>query len=203
MATFSFSSRLPFLLVLLLCCASFGSSDFAQDKANCQDTLVSLATCLTYVEGQAKAPTPDCCDGLSKILSKNRTCLCVLIKDRNEPGLGITFNATLAMNLPTVCHASSNISECPELLHLPPHSKEAQIFEQFGKANQGNASSGHAPDGSLATPATSSSTTSSGHKINGGRCSRYVEGTKWLGLVVGGVWVTPLLLVATLVYDIK
>ncbi|URD95543.1 Protease inhibitor/seed storage/LTP family [Musa troglodytarum] len=194
----SSSSRLPFLLVLLLCCASFGGSDFAHDKAECQDTLVSLATCLTYVEGQAKAPTPDCCDGLSKILSKNRTCLCVLIKDRNEPGLGIKFNATLAMDLPTVCHASSNISECPKLLGLPPHSKEAQIFEEYGKANQGSASSGHA-DGSVATPATSSPTTSSGHEINGGRCSRYVEGTKWLRLVVGGVWVTPLLLVATLV----
>ncbi|KAH7661865.1 Bifunctional inhibitor/lipid-transfer protein/seed storage 2S albumin protein [Dioscorea alata] len=72
------------------------------------------------------------------MVEKSPKCLCVLIKDRNEPGLGFTFNVTRALSLPNVCRSSANISDCPRLLNLPKDSKDAQIFEQFG-----NSSSSH------------------------------------------------------------
>ncbi|XP_038978879.1 uncharacterized protein LOC120109206 isoform X1 [Phoenix dactylifera] len=129
------SSQLPYLLLLvILGLFSFASSDFASDRAECANQLTGLATCLTYVENRASTPTPDCCSGLKQVLATNRKCLCVLIKDRDEPGLGIKLNVTTAMALPSVCRASSNISECPKLLNLPPGSAEAQIFEQYGRS---------------------------------------------------------------------
>ncbi|WOL19662.1 hypothetical protein Cni_G28464 [Canna indica] len=185
----SSSSRFVSVLaaLLLFCCVPLGRSDLAKDKEECQDTLVGLATCITYVEGKAKAPTPDCCSGLSRILKTNRKCLCVLIKDRDEPGLGLTFNATLAMSLPTVCRASgANISECPVLLGLPPHSKEAQIFEQFGSGNK--AATGGS---SAAAVEGSSSTGKDDAKGSGGGRSKYA----------GERAATPVLfLIATLVF---
>ncbi|XP_066398794.1 non-specific lipid transfer protein GPI-anchored 14-like isoform X2 [Miscanthus floridulus] len=117
--------------------------DFAADRAECSDTLVGLATCLTYVQEQATAtaPTPDCCAGLKTVLQSSRKCLCVLIKDRDNPNLGLKLNVTKALGLPAVCNAPANISDCPRLLNLPPDSKDAQVFEQFAKqaAAQGSA----------------------------------------------------------------
>ncbi|XP_039139622.1 non-specific lipid transfer protein GPI-anchored 13-like [Dioscorea cayenensis subsp. rotundata] len=114
------------------------AGDFAADRAECASNLVGLSTCLTYVQGTGSAPTPDCCSGLEQVVGKSPKCLCVLIKDRNEPGLGFKFNVTRAMSLPDFCHSSANISDCPRLLNLPRDSKDAQIFEQFG-----NSSSSH------------------------------------------------------------
>ena len=71
------------------------------------------ATCLPYVGRQAKAPTPDCCTGLKQVLKDNKKCLCVIIRDRNDPELGLQINVTLALGLPSVCHAPTNVSQCP------------------------------------------------------------------------------------------
>lgn len=109
------SSRLLYFVLVILGLFCFASSDFASDRAECADQLTGLATCLTYVENRASAPTPDCCSGLKQVLAKSRKCLCVLIKDRDQPGLGIKINVTTALSLPTVCHASANISECPSM----------------------------------------------------------------------------------------
>ncbi|XP_010542451.1 PREDICTED: protein YLS3-like isoform X2 [Tarenaya hassleriana] len=118
-----------------------GNSDLAQDRAECSEQLVGLATCLPYVGGEAKAPTRDCCAGFKDVVDKSRKCICILIKDRNDPQLGLKINATLAVLLPTLCHQSSpNISACTSLLHLPPNSPEAKEFESLGKI-EGNANS--------------------------------------------------------------
>ncbi|EEE66751.1 hypothetical protein OsJ_23458 [Oryza sativa Japonica Group] len=111
--------------------------DFAADRAECADKLMALSTCLTFVQdgasGGAAAPTPDCCSGLKAVLAASRKCLCVLIKDRDDPNLGLKINVTKALSLPQLCNAPANISDCPRLLNLPPNSKDAQIFEQFAK----------------------------------------------------------------------
>jgi hypothetical protein len=40
--------------------------------------------------------------------------LCVLVKDKDDPNLGIKINATLALSLPSVCGAThANVSHCP------------------------------------------------------------------------------------------
>ncbi|XP_022153758.1 protein YLS3-like [Momordica charantia] len=113
------------VVVLLVGCVR---SNIEQDRAECADQVIGLATCLPYVGGAAKAPTPDCCGGLKLVLQKSKKCLCVLIKDRDDPTLGLKVNLTLALGLPTACHAPADIAECVDLLHLPPNSQEAKDF---------------------------------------------------------------------------
>jgi len=102
------------LMVVLSAPAGVGG-DFAADRAECSDKLVGLATCLTYVQedATAAAPTPDCCAGLETVLQSSRKCLCVLVKDRDDPNLGLKINVTKALRLPAVCNAPANISDCP------------------------------------------------------------------------------------------
>ena len=78
---------LPFLLVLMSVMVSYAMADAAKDREECAQQLVGLATCLLYVGGQSKAPTPDCCIGLKQVLKDNKKCLCVIIRDRNDPEL--------------------------------------------------------------------------------------------------------------------
>lgn len=99
------------LLLLLLLVGSV-SSDLTKDREECGDKLVGLASCLPYVDGEAKTPTIDCCSGLKVVLDKSKKCICILIKDRDDPNLGIKLNATLAIQLPSACHAPANISQC-------------------------------------------------------------------------------------------
>ncbi|KAL8192201.1 hypothetical protein R6Q57_027845 [Mikania cordata] len=119
--------------LVLVCHVTSGADD--KDKEECTEQLVGLATCLAYVGGKAKSPTPDCCSGLKQVLNTNKKCLCVVIKDRNDPDLGLTINVTLALGLPSVCHAPANVTKCPELLHLAPNSTDAQVFYQYGHSS--------------------------------------------------------------------
>ncbi|XP_043690641.1 non-specific lipid transfer protein GPI-anchored 14-like isoform X2 [Telopea speciosissima] len=162
--------------MLLLMMVSCVSSDTAKDREECANSLVGLATCLPYVSETAKAPTLDCCTGLKQVLDKNKKCLCILIKDRNDPSLGIKMNATLAMSLPDTCHAPANISKCPELLHLSPNSPDAQIFEQFANSSKGS--------GTVASGNSSSSNISGQGKSDGGRG----EKRKMVVEMISGVW---------------
>ncbi|XP_057853607.1 non-specific lipid transfer protein GPI-anchored 14 isoform X2 [Cryptomeria japonica] len=103
-------------------------SDFAADQKECGSQLVTLSSCIQYVQGSNKIPTKDCCDGLLQIHKSNPKCLCVLIKDSSNPQLGISINLTLALELPMICKVQTNISTCPALLHMSPSSPEAQVF---------------------------------------------------------------------------
>lgn len=105
------SSAVPYMLVLTLL-FGYGSSNVDQDKAECADQLVGLATCLPYVGGDAKTPTLDCCTGLKQVVEKSKKCLCVLIKDRDDPSLGLKVNATLALQLPGACKVPLNVTKC-------------------------------------------------------------------------------------------
>ncbi|WOK99914.1 hypothetical protein Cni_G08626 [Canna indica] len=132
----------PLLLLLLLLGALIhgASSDTASDLTECGTQLVAMQTCITYVQGTAKAPTPDCCAGLKDVLAKSPKCLCVLVKDHDDPQLPIKINVTRALALPAACSAAANISACPKLLNLPPNSKEAEIFKQAGSTAQAKGS---------------------------------------------------------------
>ncbi|MED6108925.1 Non-specific lipid transfer protein GPI-anchored 14 [Stylosanthes scabra] len=123
------------LAIVVIVGSAMGDSSNDKDKEECTQQLAGLATCLPYVGGGgAKAPTPDCCNGLKQVLKNSKKCLCLIIKDRNDPNLGgLQINVTLALGLPTVCNAPANISKCPELLHMDPKSPEAQVFYQSEK----------------------------------------------------------------------
>lgn len=104
------NKRVTALLLIML--AILANSDLSKDREECADKLVTLASCLPYVGGDANTPTIDCCTSLKLVLDKTKKCICILIKDRNDPKLGFTLNATLAVHLPTACHIPSNISQC-------------------------------------------------------------------------------------------
>ncbi|KAI6695889.1 hypothetical protein NL676_023599 [Syzygium grande] len=130
------------MLVIMTMIANGVSSDLASDKQECGSQLVNLSPCLPFVSGEGKAPSVACCENLRKDSAEDKKCLCMLIRDRNEPDLGFKMNATLALSLPSICHAAVNVSHCPALLHLDPNSPDAQIFEQFTNASHAGSISG-------------------------------------------------------------
>ncbi|KAG8637306.1 non-specific lipid transfer protein GPI-anchored 6 isoform X2 [Manihot esculenta] len=138
-------------------------SDTEQDKTECANQLVGLATCLPYVGGTAKTPALDCCTGLKQVLEKSTKCLCLLIKDRDDPSLGIKINATLAATLPSACKAPANVTQCIDILHLAPNSTDAKVFAGFANIAKGS---------------NSSSTGASEEKSDGGMGKR----SKWVGV---------------------
>ncbi|KAL4311357.1 hypothetical protein GQ457_01G048710 [Hibiscus cannabinus] len=171
---------LPAILVLML--LGLASSDINQDKAECSNQVAVLAPCLPYAEGQAKAPTVDCCSGLKQVVDKTMKCLCLLIKDLNDPSLGLNINATFALALPSTCGVAVNLTDCISLLHLAPNSQVAKLFEGYQKLTKGN------PGGVTTTPTTpsttgnryrgnSNTTSSSGAQKNDGG-----KGQKWAGI---------------------
>ncbi|XVE85048.1 hypothetical protein DITRI_Ditri17bG0061200 [Diplodiscus trichospermus] len=165
---------LKFGLLLVTVMVNSAVADSAQDKEECTQQLVGLATCLPYVGGQAKAPTPDCCSGLKQVLKNNKKCLCVIIKDRNDPDLGLNINVTLALTLPSVCNAPANVSKCPE----------AQVFYQLSKSSNGGAHS-PAPSASVeGNPISSSEGDNIPQKGDGSCCT----GKRWLGLKIITGW---------------
>ncbi|XP_023639167.1 protein YLS3 isoform X2 [Capsella rubella] len=114
-------------------------SDLKQDLKGCQDAMSDLYSCLPFVTNKAKAPDSTCCSTLKVNIDKGQTkkCLCTLVKDRDDPGLGFKVDANRAMSLPSACHVPANISKCPEeLLHLPLDSPASQIFKQFTESSQ-------------------------------------------------------------------
>ncbi|XP_057497853.1 non-specific lipid transfer protein GPI-anchored 14-like [Actinidia eriantha] len=166
--------QLPLIFLTIYVILSCASSDPAKDREECTEQLVGLATCLPYVGGNAKAPTPDCCSGLKQVLKTNKKCLCVIIRDRNDPELGLTINVTLALGLPSVCNAPANVSQCPALLKMAPNSPDAQIFYQLGHAPASGPTS--SPAATVKANTTSGSGTS-GQEKSGGNFSAQ----RWLG----------------------
>ncbi|CAL5066566.1 unnamed protein product [Urochloa decumbens] len=159
------------IMVIVSSAAAGVGGDFAADRAECSDKLVALATCLTYVQDEAAAPTPDCCAGLKTVLQTSRKCLCVLVKDKDDPSLGLKLNVTKALGLPAVCNAPANISDCPRLLNLAPNSKEAQVFEEYAKQAAAQKSTPSAAGGSSAATAGAQKSGAAGP-----------AGTRWLGV---------------------
>lgn len=108
-------------IVITSMLVGFGRSDLNQDREECTNQLVVLSPCLTYVGGNAKAPTKDCCGGFGQVITKSQKCVCILIKDKDDPNLGLKFNATLAAHIPTLCHITApNITKCICKFHSLP-----------------------------------------------------------------------------------
>ncbi|ERM98875.1 hypothetical protein AMTRI_Chr04g245950 [Amborella trichopoda] len=87
--------------------------DMVEDRKECTEQLTGLATCLLYVQGEAAAPTKDCCRGLKQVVEKSGKCLCILIKYSTDPNLRIKNNTSLTAKLPHSCSASVDILYYP------------------------------------------------------------------------------------------
>ncbi|KAG2534482.1 hypothetical protein PVAP13_9NG066794 [Panicum virgatum] len=118
--------------------AGVASGDFAADRAECANQLMGLATCLTFVQEKAtaRAPTPDCCAGLKQVVAASKKCMCVLVKDRDEPALGFKINVTRAMDLPPLCNYPATFSDCPKILGMSPDAPEAEIFKEYARKHE-------------------------------------------------------------------
>ncbi|XP_004504343.1 non-specific lipid transfer protein GPI-anchored 6-like [Cicer arietinum] len=174
------------ILIFLVLMFGLANSDVNQDKAECTDKLLTLANCLPFVTGQAKSPNIDCCTGVKDVINNSKRCLCILIKDRDDPNLGLKINVTLALELPNDCKTPTNITKCVDILHLAPKSPEAKIFEDIQKSMEKNSSTTVAP----ASNSTGKGTSTITHENGGG------WGKKWLMAEVL-CWISASLLVSS------
>ncbi|CAI9100268.1 OLC1v1037232C1 [Oldenlandia corymbosa var. corymbosa] len=144
------------LCIICICLTTLAMATIEDDEKDCADQLGNLASCMPYVSGSAKMPTPECCQDTIKVRSAKPKCLCVLIKESTDPSMGLPINTTLALQMPTLCKIDAKVSDCPAILKLPANSADAKIFQVA------NAGSSNTPSASTdATPASSSTSTSS------------------------------------------
>lgn len=103
---------LVFCMVMVsLAVASMGT--MADDEKDCADQLGNLASCIPFVSGTAKKPTPECCEDTRKVKATKPKCLCVLIKESTDPSAGLPVNTTLALQMPSACNIDAKVSDCP------------------------------------------------------------------------------------------
>ncbi|KAM7280392.1 hypothetical protein ACFE04_007526 [Oxalis oulophora] len=170
------SLLLPFscMALVIIMLISPANCDFNQDQKECADQLVGILPCLPYVSGQSNVPTTDCCTGLKQVVKSSQKCICILIKDKDDPNLAsFKINATRAATLPTYCHTPSNISDCIALLHLPPNSAEAKMFQGFANITQ---SQSNVTPTSTSSSSSSSSSGKEKSSNDGGKGKRWMIG---------------------------
>ncbi|XP_039831646.1 non-specific lipid transfer protein GPI-anchored 14-like isoform X2 [Panicum virgatum] len=143
--------------------AGVASGDFAADRAECANQLMGLATCLTFVQEKAtaRAPTPDCCAGLKQVVAASKKCMCVLVKDRDEPALGFKINVTRAMDLPPLCNYPATFSDCPKILGMSPDAPEAEIFKEYARKHESHNGTATKPAAATGAAGGKSATSSS------------------------------------------
>ncbi|GMH12815.1 hypothetical protein Nepgr_014656 [Nepenthes gracilis] len=183
------------LVVVVSMAAGLASSDdLDKAKQECTSQLLVLSPCLDYVSGSgdnAKAPTMDCCSAIKQVLKSSKRCVCLLFEFKDDPNLGIQINFTTALGLPSACHSNDSLSECPAILHLPPNSPEAKMFNDYARKEAGTTSS-PSPGASAASSDSNSgskgsSTTPAAVKKNNGGHRMGWSGALW---IVYGVTVT-------------
>ncbi|GER38630.1 lipid-transfer protein [Striga asiatica] len=111
-------SHIPFLLLLLFSIGlSFEAS--AQDTiAGCGPSLLPLASCGPFVQGNAAHPAQSCCHGLDQLHSQRPGCICLLLHDSNLL-FAFPINTKLALQLPAICHLGFDVSTCRGAISLP------------------------------------------------------------------------------------
>ncbi|GAV86254.1 LTP_2 domain-containing protein [Cephalotus follicularis] len=125
------------------------------DEKECTELLTSLASCIPYVSGTAKKPTPECCQNAQNVKAKKPKCLCILIKESTDPSMGLPVNTTLALQMSSACNMDAKVANCPTLLKLSPDSPDAKIFKDADSDSSTTSTTNATP-----TPASNSSETS-------------------------------------------
>ncbi|CAK9172280.1 unnamed protein product [Ilex paraguariensis] len=135
-----------------------------EDEKDCADQLTNLASCIPFVSGDAKKPTPECCEDTKKVRAAKPKCLCVLIKESTDSSMGLPVNTTLALQMPAACNIDAKVSDCPSLLKLPPNSPDAKIFKEADAGSSTSSATGSPPASastSTSSPGSSKSSSSS------------------------------------------
>ncbi|KAL2532656.1 Protein YLS3 [Abeliophyllum distichum] len=151
------------------------------DEKDCAEQLTNLASCIPFVSGTAKKPTPECCQDTDKIRTAKPKCLCVLIKESTDPSMGLPINTTLALQMPSACNIDAKVSDCPSILKLPANSPDAKIFQVAGDSSTSNS-----PPASASASATTSSSSSTGSSSDSKTSASSSDGAKIAGSVLFG-----------------
>ena len=86
---------------------------------DCTNSINELTSCLVFVSGNGTGgPPKDCCTAIGSVQSKEPVCICQLVAQASD-GAQYGINATLAMELPSLCHVASDTSKCATLLNSP------------------------------------------------------------------------------------
>lgn len=84
----------------------------AAQSNSCNNALVSLAPCLTYITGNSTTPSSSCCQQLGTVIQSEPQCLCMVING-DGAGMGINVNQTRALALPGACNLRTPpLSQC-------------------------------------------------------------------------------------------
>ncbi|KAL2553968.1 protein YLS3-like [Forsythia ovata] len=160
------------ICILVGTMAMVAMATMEDDEKDCAEQLTNLASCIPFVSGTAKKPTPECCQDTDKVRTAKPKCLCVLIKESTDPSMGLPINTTLALQMPSVCNIEAKISDCPSILKLPADSPDAKIFQVAGDSSTSNSPPASASTSSSSSTGSSSdsktsASTSDGAKITG------------------------------------
>lgn len=99
--------------IVVVSLAMTSMATLQDDEKECADQLTNLASCIPFVSGTAKKPTPECCHDTQKLKASKPKCLCVLIKESADPSMGLPINTSLALQMPSACNIDAKVSDCP------------------------------------------------------------------------------------------
>ncbi|MCD7447557.1 hypothetical protein HAX54_031586 [Datura stramonium] len=88
------------------------SVEVVMAQSDCTSTLITMASCLSFVTGSATTPSASCCSALSGVLQSKPRCLCVIVNGGGS-SLGVQINQTQALALPSACNLQTPpVSKC-------------------------------------------------------------------------------------------
>ncbi|KAL9260198.1 Non-specific lipid transfer protein GPI-anchored 10-like protein [Drosera capensis] len=150
----------PMILAFLF---TFPILAFSQVPIDCGPRLLVLAPCLPFVRGSVTEPTLLCCGNLQLLYNQEPGCLCLLLNGTSP--ISIPVNATLALQLPALCHLQTDHSSCPGV-SMPPMAQTSQA--SFG-TNSSSVASASPMAVAMMAPRPSTlqfGILSAGHKMN-------------------------------------
>ncbi|CAN4091304.1 unnamed protein product [Withania somnifera] len=108
------SKGITIIFMALVVIMSMISVQMVMAQSDCTSTLITMASCLSFVTGSAKTPSTSCCSALSGVLQSNPRCLCVIVNGGGS-SLGVQINQTQALALPSACNLQTPpVSKCYE-----------------------------------------------------------------------------------------
>lgn len=103
--TIIFMAFVPIIMAMI-------SLQLVMAQSDCTSTLMTMASCLSFVTGSAKTPAASCCSALSGVLQSKPRCLCVIVNGGGS-SLGVQINQTQALALPSACNIQTPpVSKC-------------------------------------------------------------------------------------------
>lgn len=85
--------------------------------SQCGPRLLPLAACAPFVQGTARSPGQPCCDSILQLYNQQPSCLCLLLNSTSAL-TSFPINATLALQLPSLCNLRVDASNCSGMFVL-------------------------------------------------------------------------------------